>query len=307
MIRLQYSKGVPQKYLQKLKKEINSPVDYLEDLKKKSRGPNRQLVIDLIRDFDDIIIAKPSELRDYIQQYGEVSEKFSKKLVDFIRYKNMRGSKIAIWLFDELNLKACPYCNTQFVISVDKKGKLLCQFDHIYPKTKYPYLALSIYNLLPACSYCNLYKAKGDPYNSNSFHHPFEKSLSDIIKFRASLDAIKSFQTGGRTKKEQENIEIEVSSGSSISFHERFLIKEIHNKHHDIIDEIYLKSQIFNSAYYEELRKRLVDDEGLLREDELSRIIYSNYLSEHEINKRPLSKMTQDLLEQFRKLNDINT
>ena len=39
-----------------------------------------------------------------------------------------------------------------------------------------------------------------------------------------------------------------------------------------------------------------------MTEDELKRAVYGTYLDAYEINKRPLTKLTQDLMNQFERL-----
>ena len=56
-------------------------------------------------------------------------------------------------LIDELDISVCPYCNRHFMDTYvpDKDGGLKsnAQLDHFYPKDQYPYLVLSLYNLIP--------------------------------------------------------------------------------------------------------------------------------------------------------------
>ena len=58
-----------------------------------------------------------------------------------------------------MNSNTCTYCNRQYTLTVvdEKKNKQLLrpEFDHWFPQSKYPDLALSYYNLIPACHYCN--------------------------------------------------------------------------------------------------------------------------------------------------------
>lgn len=294
------------KFLDKIKNgRLRSPLSTLGEWVPHLTGDQLQLVNKTIHQFDRIVKANPIEIISIIAEFGSIDDdEFNLEFVKRMRYENFRQSTTAIWFYDVLDLKACPYCNAQFIISVSKSGKLLCHFDHIYPKSIYPYLSLSPFNLLPTCSHCNQFKSDEDPYLDNSYHHPYETSISDSFRFKATLEAIKNFQTRGRCNKGGSNLEIDVNSGQTMTFHERFYLKEVHNQHSDVIDEIYLKSQIYNPTFYEELKQRLVKT-GLVSEDELQRMIYANYLSKDEINKRPLAKLTQDLLKQFKELNDL--
>lgn len=62
-----------------------------------------------------------------------------------------------------LNLRICPYCGRSFIYSVEENGTTVKpQVDHFLPKSKYPYLALSYFNLIPVCQTCNMKDCKGE-------------------------------------------------------------------------------------------------------------------------------------------------
>ena len=51
----------------------------------------------------------------------------------------------------------CPYCNRDYINERDEKfpgGHL----DHFFPRSKYPFLSICLYNLIPCCSICNTKK-----------------------------------------------------------------------------------------------------------------------------------------------------
>lgn len=83
---------------------------------------------------------------------------FSKGLLQAMGYENYRENKL-VELSRMLNIKVCPYCNHNFTLYIDILGKTkkkgLFQFDHFYDKSDYPYLSMSLYNLIPSCSLCN--------------------------------------------------------------------------------------------------------------------------------------------------------
>lgn len=71
----------------------------------------------------------------------------------------------------------CPYCQQAPAFTIhrteDNKGHRPT-LDHYYPKGEYPYLALSLYNLIPSCYSCNSsLKGKMDFYLDQHLH-PFE-------------------------------------------------------------------------------------------------------------------------------------
>lgn len=60
-----------------------------------------------------------------------------------------------------LGVHYCPYCNAETVgaaVLRCKDGRVKLhhsELDHFFPKSRYPVLALSLYNLIPSCTRCN--------------------------------------------------------------------------------------------------------------------------------------------------------
>lgn len=64
-----------------------------------------------------------------------------------------------------LDVKVCPYCNRCLIEPIDDgagKRTVVGELDHFYCKSKYPYLAVSLYNLVPSCGICNGKSRKGE-------------------------------------------------------------------------------------------------------------------------------------------------
>lgn len=62
------------------------------------------------------------------------------------------------------DLSVCPYCGRQKidVASYANKRTSKPPIDHFFPKSKYPFLAVSFRNLIPCCTNCNEFANKGD-------------------------------------------------------------------------------------------------------------------------------------------------
>ena len=77
----------------------------------------------------------------------------------------------------------CPYCNRHPLEAYPSDGKThKGPLDHFYDKDRYPYLALSIYNLIPVCDQCNHEKwTKRTSLNSHS--HPFYDDFHKLVVF----------------------------------------------------------------------------------------------------------------------------
>ena len=86
-------------------------------------------------------------------------------------------------------LRVCPYCGLTII---EPSNRTKHQIDHFFPKGKYPFLALSYYNLIPSCDKCNESPNKGrkDPIEQNAngklIQHPYAFNGS-IVRFNLKL------------------------------------------------------------------------------------------------------------------------
>lgn len=74
-------------------------------------------------------------------------------------YETFSGKEIGFEIQRKLEVWTCPYCNSHYLeprINY-KTGRIHpgMQMDHFYPKEKYGILSMSLFNLVPSCSYCN--------------------------------------------------------------------------------------------------------------------------------------------------------
>ena len=93
-----------------------------------------------------------SHFSSLIKEIGPMTEeefKACKSVFDYTKIGNA-----AYWLMEQLNVRTCPYCNRNYTTFTTTKS-IRPDFDHYYPQSKFPYLSLSIFNLIPACTYCN--------------------------------------------------------------------------------------------------------------------------------------------------------
>ncbi len=120
-----------------------------------------------------------------------------KMLYDIFDYTAFRKSQTCISTLNAYGYARavpCVYCNLDdvCVVPVNSKSKAhtiekaLLDMDHFFAKYKYPFLALSFYNLIPSCHNCNSrYKGYKD-FLLSSHVHPFVHNFDDIFKFELS-------------------------------------------------------------------------------------------------------------------------
>ncbi|WP_054870031.1 hypothetical protein [Caloranaerobacter sp. TR13] len=90
----------------------------------------------------------------------------------------------AVKLYKEIDIKVCPYCNLNDISYYkDVHGTKRGHLDHFYCKKDYPYLALSIYNLVPICSTCNSSFKGSKSTNIKNYIHPYFECFGDEGRF----------------------------------------------------------------------------------------------------------------------------
>lgn len=95
-------------------------------------------------------------------------------------------------LCNTLGLKSCPYCNAEELTTqkLEDIGKELrdSELDHFYPRKLFPYLAISLYNLIPSGKLCNggNCKHEKDTYKEG-LTNPFELNDSEGIEFTMDI------------------------------------------------------------------------------------------------------------------------
>ena len=191
-----------------LAKEENECLKYLSNEKEirnllSANTEQLKLYIDFfINDFPTSV-EKNSTLNKLLRE--EIFEK---------EYGNWGGrKKYGAYVFvKELGLNSCPYCNRNYTFVVDSEnGKLRPEIDHFYPKSIYPFLAMSFFNLIPSCSICN--HTKSDMIKEN-LENPYEIK-ADSYKFTYRPTTVE-FTVVEKEKYNFDNFEIEINGNKSI-------------------------------------------------------------------------------------------
>ncbi len=253
-----------------------------------------------------LLIASPSELisiAESIKVSQPVSFTSDKRILIDI-YSKFRNSVSSKNYIEKVNVKVCPYCNRNYIFNFKKKKKkeATAQLDHFIDKGRYPYLALSMYNLVPSCSVCNQRKSAKDVLDE-PIYNPYDDNIHNHIKFCSSeilsIEDLKAKDLDFFSE-ERINISIEAkTSDSRIDEHlETFNIDSLYNNHKDIVSELYKMRVIYSDEYIEELLEQFG---GIVfhDKDELLRLITCGYVDDEDLHKRPLSKLIKDISEEL--------
>lgn len=194
------------------------------------------------------------------------------------------NEKYGFWLMKELGLKVCPYCNRNYTLTIDEGDiHVRPEFDHFYPESLFPSLILSFYNYVPSCPQCNRLK-KTEVIDVNPW---LGYPLGKRPKFRVDTST-GEFPAHPRLLIEGDN-----------SNTQKLGIKELYNENADYVKDILDRIQAYNPATLHAIKE---DFQGIVHtEGDLARIVWGNYIAEKEVGKRPMSKLTADILEQYKK------
>lgn len=274
----------------------------------------KEYVKKILNDWSKLIIATPDQFPGIIKDFEIIiseqqlatifvgETKFHKVIEDAMRYDRVQ-SHVFPKCMKKLGIRTCVYCNAQYAYYVEGEDENYQNYDidHLLPKSKYPYLCTSFFNLQPSCPSCNRKKSDNKQECDKKLFQLYVPmgSLVDPVSFRLEASSLVKYLTD--SKKDEEVIKIlfscpndkELENGFNHYFH----ISSMYQAHKDIAVELLWKSRIYNKTfkdYYIKQFKKLG-----FKESDFKRFILGNYDTVENIHKRPLAKMTQDIAKQL--------
>jgi hypothetical protein len=256
-----------------------------------------------------ILTATPIELEKFKIDF---EKKYIKNLTDDLR-KDLRKDLLKVFYYNKydkwqayelakkINVNVCPYCNRNYTFTLgnDSKKGTRFEYDHFFDKARYPYLALSFYNLVPSCHICNSSLKGSKKFNLKKNIHPYLEGFGKDYTFSISpknINFIKGdpFAYDVKFVKTKESKWDDTKINQAKKNIEVFRLEELYNLHKDYINEIIQKSIVYNDDYIKNLFEKY---KGTLfsSEEDVKRMVLGNYTNEADYNKRPLSKLTADI------------
>jgi len=226
---------------------------------------------------------------------GKAKKTLKQFILEALNYSYLRSSFYPKY-FREIGVKSCVYCNSQLSITaVKSRGVYSAKFDvdHYYSKDEYPFLSISLFNLYPACSSCNRAKSNNkiefELYTSNH-----KNTTKSNYNFKLSSYSKSKYLTT------RDSIVIDFSFTEPIyldpntkKFNDVFHIESIYETQKDLIEELIIKSQIYNKSYLNVLKSNF--SKLSLHPELFKRTLVGNYTQDKDIHKRPMSKIVMDI------------
>ena len=215
--------------------------------------------------------------------------------------------------FERLGVNVCPYCNRQYIFTITKnkrvksttsslssKNRLIRpQVEHFFPKSKYPYLSCSIYNLVPGCSICNSKKSTVDTF-LNPMIYPYREEFGKKGHFFVDFDVdkIKERDDAKFEKELEDDIQVRIlpDDGSKLDAKikksiKQLILEELYSCHKVEVKNIlkrYRMSTLSNISRYDGMKL----DSKLAKDIILGLPIHGNAVY-------PLQKLNEDIIEQL--------
>lgn len=324
--------GYADDYLKDLRALRKKPETQLECLRDKLRGEYYEYVNMIIQKYEDIIKAKPDDLKKKIPNlFGKVearvdlsslhtlqvdkedgttskeTKKFYQWVTEALGYDDVQ-EKVFPKYVKKMGIKSCVYCNAQYAIAAKKgstdRGKAFRStytIDHYLPKSDYPYLATSFFNLYPACSTCNQMKSRKEPLFELYVKPTDPAILRNPFVFRLDKYSFVKYSMTGVAEdlvvKFESRDGLPAGGVNAVDYEKYFHVEKLYANYCDTVEEVIWKYRMYNKAGRQALMNGFAD--VLPHKTDWNRFVLGNYDQEKDILKRPLAKLIQDVAKQL--------
>ena len=265
--------------------------------------------------FLDYKINEIEKLRNLMQKVGKkksvlevcfVKLKIPKKYLPHKLFDYNKLYKKENWnrheLLSLIGIEVCPYCQRNYISSYGKKTT--ADLDHFYPKSLYPFLALSLYNFIPSCQICNS-RFKGNKDARDSLYL-YDEGFDELgIKFRTSEEVIVEIlgekDSDFSVEIDCKNIEDKEKENKVKNSIKNLGLDKVYEKsHNQYIQNLLYTVEKYPENYLEACGEMFENDNNKKKqlEEYFKDIVKEPYRKRIE-NGEPLAKLTKDILEEF--------
>lgn len=272
---------------------VNRLMDYAEDHPKSYLNTR---IVNIIgpHSFRELILCAPHRLKSYACPKQLAPDAVYSVYNSFFGSFGRDKVNNADWLLEMLDIRVCPYCNRSYIFTIKGKQGVRPEWDHFYPRSvkAYKHLAISFYNLIPSCPTCNRQK------RANVFDfHPYYGMVDGSGKMPSLKvdDSKVEYDENHRPILFPDKPEIKLENANANT--SVLMLESLYKHHSDYAKEILDKILAYNSSSYTPLVSAF---QGMGRTpEEIDRLIWGNYIAVARQAKRPMSKLSEDILSQF--------
>lgn len=234
--------------------------------------------------YNALKLLNTNEFNNLVDEIKEIKLYFKAKYINTL-YDNIRDD-FGIKLQNENEIFLCPYCERNYVNVIHKKDDFIIKpdLDHFYPKSKYPFLAATLENLVPSCQVCNS-RLKGEiDFHVYKHSHPLDPSENIFRKIEFNRLGKKNIYIKNKIhldNKERKYIRT-------------FKIEEVYNSHKEILEDLLEKNKKYNLIK----RSHILKSCPSLSIRSLKDLVFHEYININE-NKTPMSSMKKSLFKKI--------
>lgn len=195
----------------------------------------------------------------YIKKF--ILKKYSNMYTNF---RKTHGKKV----IEETGNNICPYCYRSYINIIessesdDTEKAITPDLDHFFPKSRYPFLAVTLSNLVPSCLSCNQRAKNDEDFYKNSVYPPYK--LFDKIEFDYDVYLNKIYIKNYKELMLNANYKVHL---------ETFLIQETYATHTEILKNIVNKYRKYKNSKIDDLVEHTI---GLSAFD-IRKIVFYEY------------------------------
>ena len=258
---------------------------YLKDISTKNKMnivPTKKLLFLNFNDCNNLISSFIANFSNY-----ENNPTFDIFRERFKFYYNKLRDNFGKILQEENQIFICPYCQRNYIGIFENedanKGYTAPDLDHFYPKSKYPFLAATISNLIPSCLVCNQRIKKDKDTYEKSIPNPLENNVFYKIEFDYDVNKYPYISNFNELNEEEKN------------YIELFKIQEQYSVHREIPQNIKKQFDKYNIVKKNHLKTCCNSLSNKIIED----MVFHEY-KYIDKNKTPLWKLKQDIYENMK-------
>lgn len=204
-------------------------------------------------------------------------------------------------LAELLGMRACTYCNRDYILvhRDNDNGKLLCpQYDHWFPKSKYPLLQVSFYNLIPSCGSCNS-SVKGDTLlDIENYCHPYMEWDDDEMfyyTYYLNLPFTSEYRVKAKSLKEDSKL---------LTTIKKLKIDQMYNGHIPELEDLIDLKEAYGDNYLRTLTSSFPKLRSFTK-NEVYRMHFGTEKDEVDFYKKPMSKFKKDILKKLKLIDEL--
>lgn len=227
---------------------------------------------------------------------GDKTESLSASIVTALHYKEMRSEVYPV-IAHKMGVKACVYCNANYTIT-DSNNKGYFDLDHWKPKSLYPYLCVSFFNLQPSCANCNRNKNDEDSDFFRLWGTRGQKNLS-VLGVNVTNNSIARYLINHDANELRPIFYAKKTGSHDMMLHtdQKLHITQIYNEHKDVAEEVIWKTLAYKRSYVKGWRNAI--KKAVPSQAHINRFILGTYDRPEDIHKRPLTDFAQNIARQL--------